>query len=166
MMPQLYYPTIIGLFSLQASDQYLERVAIMPPAMKKPEKQDLAAILKQSPLLKEVVAQIEAYFTGKVFSFDLPLQPAKTARGEAIRQALCQIPYGETASYRQLAIKAESGARAIGQACARNPLALIVPCHRIIKADGSLGQYSAGEGITTKAWLIDHERLHRGSFSL
>lgn len=162
-MPQLYYPTAIGLFFIQASDHYLERVAIMPSAMVVPEKQNTASLLQESPLLKEAVAQIEAYFSGKIFHFDLPLQPTKTVKGEAIRAALCQIPYGETASYRQLAIKADSGPRAVGQACARNPLAVIVPCHRIIKADGSLGQYSAGEGVSTKIQLIAHEQQHQTS---
>ncbi|MFT8736689.1 MAG: methylated-DNA--[protein]-cysteine S-methyltransferase [Zymomonas mobilis] len=159
-MPQLYYPTVIGLFSIRASEEYLEQVSILSDLSVK-EEQNSASVLANSPLLQETVRQIEAYLAGKLFRFDLPLQPSKSPRGEALRQALCQVPYGETPSYRQLAIIADSGPRAIGQACARNPLAVIVPCHRIIKADGSLGQYSSGKGVETKQWLIDHEKRYR-----
>ena len=108
-------------------------------------------------LLAEAERQIAAYFAGGLTDFDLPLAPASTARGEELRQAMCAIPHGATASYGELARRADSGPRAIGQACRRNPLPIIVPCHRVIGAGGAIGYYSGGAGITTKAWLLNHE---------
>ncbi|MFT9100244.1 MAG: methylated-DNA--[protein]-cysteine S-methyltransferase [Zymomonas mobilis subsp. pomaceae] len=115
----------------------------------------------KSAILKETTQQLDAYFQGKLYHFDLPLKPASTPKGEAMRQAIMNIAYGSTASYRQVAMGIDSGARAIGQSCARNPFTLIVPCHRVVKADGSLGQYSSGNGVSTKCWLLDHEKRYR-----
>jgi len=68
------------------------------------------------------------------------------------------IPPGETISYGALARIAGSSPRAIGQACARNPFPIVVPCHRVVGSGGAIGHYSAGRGIITKSWLLDHER--------
>lgn len=108
-------------------------------------------------LLAEVERQIAAYFAGRLTDFDLPLVPASTPRGEELRQAMCAIPHGETASYGELARRTDSGPRAIGQACRRNPLPIVVPCHRVIAAGGRIGYYSGGAGVKTKAWLLNHE---------
>ena len=106
--------------------------------------------------------QLEQWFAGERMVFDLPLAPAATRRGQALRDAMVAIGYGDTRSYGALARIAASSARAIGQACARNPFPIIVPCHRILNADGRLGAYSAGQGPTTKQWLLEHERSVRG----
>lgn len=106
--------------------------------------------------------QIRAWFAGDLRRFDLPLAPATTVRGQALRDAMIAIPYGETMSYGELARSVGSSARAIGQVCARNPFPIVVPCHRVLDANGSLGHYSAGAGPTTKSWLLDHERLLSG----
>ena len=79
-----------------------------------------------------------------------------------LRQAIVDIAYGTTASYGALAKAIGSSPRAIGQACARNPFPIIVPCHRILGAGGALGAYSAGEGPITKSRLLDHERPQGG----
>ena len=89
--------------------------------------------------------------------FDLPLAPAATMRGEVLRQAMVNIGFGDTASYGELAARIGSSARALGQACARNPFPIVVPCHRVLQAGGVLGSYSAGEGPVTKRWLLRHE---------
>jgi methylated-DNA-[protein]-cysteine S-methyltransferase len=109
------------------------------------------------PLLREAARQIRAWFDRRLRSFDLPLTPTSTPRGAELRDAICAIGYGETASYGALARRAGSGPRAIGQACRRNPFPLVVPCHRVIGAAQSLGHYSGGDGIETKRWLIDFE---------
>ena len=106
-------------------------------------------------------AQLTAWFAGERTDFDLPLASAATPRGTAIRDRMVAIGYGETMSYGALARSIDSGARAIGQACARNPFPIVVPCHRVLNADGSLGAYSAGDGPATKQWLLDHEQRHR-----
>ena len=96
--------------------------------------------------------------SGTLEEFDLPLLPLATPRGEALRSAIVAIPVGETLSYGALARIAGSAPRAIGQACARNVFPIIVPCHRVIGSGGAIGHYSGGSGITTKRWLLDHER--------
>ncbi|HWL46290.1 MAG TPA: methylated-DNA--[protein]-cysteine S-methyltransferase, partial [Sphingomonadaceae bacterium] len=92
--------------------------------------------------------------------FALPLSPAGTPRGPAHRAAIMAIGYGETASYGEVARAIGSSPRAVGQACARNPLPIIVPCHRVLGAGGAIGHYSAGDGIATKCWLLSHEKGH------
>lgn len=110
-----------------------------------------------TPLLAEAAAQLAAYFEGKLRRFDLPLAPAATAEAAALRAAIASVDYGETRSYGALAKAAGSSARAMGQACARNPFPIVIPCHRVLPAGGALGPYSAGHGPETKAWLLKHE---------
>ena len=109
------------------------------------------------PLLAETERQIAAYFAGGFTVFELPLAPASTPRGEEIRAGMCAIPFGATQSYGELANRLESGPRAIGQACARNPFPIIVPCHRVTGAGGGIGHYSGGRGVDTKRALLVHE---------
>lgn len=108
------------------------------------------------------VEQLERWFAGELRCFDLPLEPASTPRGEELRKGLIAIGYGETLSYGALARLLGSAPRAIGQLCARNPFPIVVPCHRVTGAGGTLGHYSGGDGPKTKAWLLDHERHHMG----
>jgi methylated-DNA-[protein]-cysteine S-methyltransferase len=109
-------------------------------------------------LLAEVANQLDAYFDRRLDVFDLPLLPLKSVRGAALRAAIAAIPIGETLSYGALARIAGSGPRAIGQACARNPFPIVIPCHRVIGSGGAIGHYSGGDGIITKRWLLEHER--------
>jgi len=101
--------------------------------------------------------QLAAYFAGQLTEFDLPLAPAGTRFQRTVWAALQQIPYGETWSYGQLACKIGNPAavRAVGLANGRNPIALVVPCHRVIGADGSLTGY--GGGLERKRYLLDLE---------
>lgn len=110
------------------------------------------------PLLCEAQAQLSAYFAGKLTTFDLPLAPLTSDRGPALRDAICGIGYGETATYGDLAVLTGASARAVGQACATNPFPIVVPCHRVLGAGGALSYYSAGDGPDTKIWLLKHER--------
>jgi methylated-DNA-[protein]-cysteine S-methyltransferase len=100
-------------------------------------------------------AQVRAYFSGKRNPFDLLLAPAGTPFQQRVWTALQKIPSGETRSYGALAKTLASGARAIGRANATNPICLIVPCHRVIGADGSLTGFAFGEDI--KLLLLRHE---------
>lgn len=102
--------------------------------------------------------QLEAYFTGDLRVFTVALPPVRSSRGQALRDGLIAVGYGDSMSYGELARRLDSGPRAIGQLCARNPFPIIVPCHRILAAGGALGAYTAGEGPATKQWLLDHER--------
>lgn len=106
--------------------------------------------------------QLNAYFAGELQQFDLPLVALASARGEALRAAIASVPYGETASYGALAKAHDSGARAVGGACAHNPYPIVIPCHRVTSSGGARENYSGGEGPATKAWLIAHEARHSG----
>ncbi|HEX2086268.1 MAG TPA: methylated-DNA--[protein]-cysteine S-methyltransferase, partial [Solirubrobacteraceae bacterium] len=109
---------------------------------------------REEPALRRAVAQLDAYFAGALTAFDLPLAPAGTAFQRRVWSALCEIPYGETVSYRELAARvgSPSACRAVGHANGRNPLAIVVPCHRVVGADGSLTGF--GGGLERKAWLL------------
>lgn len=113
-----------------------------------------------SMVLQEAKWQLEAYFEGKRKSFNLPLHFECSTFHKEIYSALLNVPYGSTLSYKELATLAgnPSAARAVGTAMANNPLPILVPCHRVLKSDGSLGEYSGGEGVKSKQWLIDHEK--------
>ena len=121
-----------------------------------------AAPLKapDTPLLQECVRQLRAYFDGSLTVFDLPLNPQGTPFRRRVWAALQAIPYGETRSYGQLAkaLDCPGAARAVGGANHHNPIAIIIPCHRVIGADGSLTGY--GGGLAMKDWLLRHERRH------
>jgi methylated-DNA-[protein]-cysteine S-methyltransferase len=101
--------------------------------------------------------QLEAYFAGELHTFDLPLAPSGTAFQRKVWQALQDIPYGQTESYGALAkrINSPKASRAVGMANGHNPISIIVPCHRVIGANGSLTGY--GGGIERKRWLLAHE---------
>lgn len=107
-------------------------------------------------------AQFAAYFSGESRDIDLPLRPEGTAFQRAVWEALCTIPYGGTASYADIAraIDRPRAVRAVGAANGANPLAVVVPCHRVIGADGSLTGY--GGGLPAKRWLLAHEAAHAG----
>ena len=107
--------------------------------------------------LKQAAAQLEEYFAGKRTEFDVPLDPVGTDFQLSVWNQLSRIPYGETASYGQIADRIENPAavRAVGLANGANPISIIVPCHRVIGADGSLTGF--GGGLEIKRRLLEHE---------
>ena len=111
--------------------------------------------------LADVVEQLEAYFAGSRSTFDVGLDLTGTEFQRRVWAGLLEIPYGETISYGELARRVGSpgASRAVGLANGRNPVAIIVPCHRVIGADGTLTGY--GGGLDRKVWLLDHERCRR-----
>jgi methylated-DNA-[protein]-cysteine S-methyltransferase len=111
--------------------------------------------------LGEVIDQLRAYFAGDLTMFNLPLAPAGNAFQTAVWGLLQEIPYGETRSYGQLAeaLGDKSLARAVGAACGANPIGIIVPCHRVIGADGSLTGF--GGGLNSKEFLLHLENPER-----
>lgn len=108
---------------------------------------------------RETAAQLQAYFAGHLTSFDVPLKfRGGSAFERAIWQAMLQIPWGETRSYGDLAALTGGVARAVGGACGRNPIPIVVPCHRVVGSGGRLVGFSGAEGVATKQWLLDFER--------
>jgi methylated-DNA-[protein]-cysteine S-methyltransferase len=110
--------------------------------------------------LQSTLRQLTEYFSGTRRKFDLPLRLQGTAFQQRVWRELTEIPYGETWSYGQLAkrIDKPGASRAVGLANGRNPISILVPCHRVIGADGSLTGY--GGGLERKQWLLAHEGLH------
>ena len=116
--------------------------------------------LERTPLIANAAAQLGEYFAGKRQAFDLPLQPRGTAFQQTVWQALQQIPYGQTRSYGFIAaaVGRPQATRAVGGANHRNPLSILIPCHRVIGADGSLTGY--GGGLHIKQALLLLEQTH------
>ena len=109
----------------------------------------------------ETARQLAAYFAGKLRQFDLPLRAEGTPFRKKVWQALRAVPYGQTRSYGEIAHAVDSAPRAVGGACGANPIAIIVPCHRIVGAGGWIGGFSGGDGCATKNILLEHETLER-----
>lgn len=108
------------------------------------------------PVLDAALTQLAEYFTGSRQAFDLPLAPKVSDFQRRFGEALCAIPYGETRTFGDLARALDRPAQAIGQACGANPIAIIIPCHRVLAA-GGLGGYSGAGGAETKVKLLQLE---------
>src|SRR5215469_17010545 len=111
-----------------------------------------------SPLLIEAARQIDAYFAGKLRKFELPLRPAGSDFELRVWAAMQDIPYGETQSYGDLAAAMHSAPRAVGRACGRNPMPIVIPCHRVL-GKGWMGGYSGAGGLATKQALLALEGI-------
>ena len=111
-------------------------------------------------VLALLVAELDAYFAGALKEFTVPVNPVGTAFRKTVWDALCTIPYGETISYKQLAQRINNPAaiRAVGGANHNNPISIIIPCHRVIGADGKLVGY--GGGLDAKEFLLEHEKKY------
>jgi methylated-DNA-[protein]-cysteine S-methyltransferase len=126
------------------------------------EKQDAPmghrAAMGEKAVLKKAALQIEEYLSGGRRKFDIPLHVEGTEFQKKVWKKLAEIPYGGTRSYGELAaaLGAAGAGRAVGTACGKNPLCIIVPCHRVIRSDGSNGSYSGGSRI--KKTLLDLEK--------
>jgi methylated-DNA-[protein]-cysteine S-methyltransferase len=140
----------IGRLRLTAQDGALTGLWMEP--FDEPE-----AAGRREPVLTVARRQLDAYFAGKLTDFDLPLAPAGTAFQTGVWQALQGVPYGTTISYAELAgrVGRPGHFRAVGSANGRNPISIIIPCHRVVGSNGSLTGY--GGGIERKRWLLDHE---------
>lgn len=115
-------------------------------------------------VLDAAVSQLGEYFAGARRDFDLPVSMAGTDFQRSVWRELAEIPYGEVVSYGEigLATGRPTAGRAVGGAVGANPVPIIVPCHRVLASSGRITGYSGGNGIPTKAWLLDHEGIgHR-----
>jgi len=112
-----------------------------------------------TPLLREAVKQITAYFDNRLEAFDLPLNPAGSPFEQRVYNAMAAIPKGETRSYGDLAKCLNAQPQAIGQACGSNPIPVIIPCHRVVASNG-LGGFSGNGGVEMKVKLLKHEQAY------
>lgn len=113
---------------------------------------------EETPLLLEAQAQVDAYFDRRLTAFDLPLAPPGTAFQKRVWQVMQDIPFGQTKTYGEVSHALSTSPRAVGLACGRNPIPIIIPCHRILGSNGSLGGYSGLDGVETKKTLLRLER--------
>jgi len=149
MMPRTVVDSPIGPLGLIASDASLRAVLF-----------DGRSIRAEgsSPVLVEAARQLEAYFNGDLVTFDVPLELHGTEFQRRCWLALASIPYGQTVSYGEQARRlglAPDAARAVGAANGQNPLPIVLPCHRVIGANGSLTGF--GGGLDVKRFLLEHE---------
>jgi methylated-DNA-[protein]-cysteine S-methyltransferase len=141
--------------ALVAGEQGMEQIRFEgTPAEGMPREDDF-------PVLVAAVEQLNAYFEGELKTFDLPLAPLGTAFQKNVWNALVSIPYGETRSYLQIAegIGAPKAVRAVGAANGRNPIPIVIPCHRVIGSNGKLTGF--GGGLPLKRLLLDLEATQR-----
>ena len=150
-----YYNTKIGRIGIEENGTAITKLNFINK-----EVQEEIIEEHETALLKEAIKQLNEYFDGKRKSFDLPLEPKGTEFQNKVWNALKEIPFGETRSYGEIAkvIGNEKAARAIGMAKNKNPIAIIVPCHRVIGANGKLVGYAGGLDI--KERLLKLEKNH------
>lgn len=130
--------------------------------------------MEPSPVLEEAKKQLNAYFSGALAHFDLPLAPDGTDFQKAVWDAMCKIPAGKTATYKELAAAAGSpkAFQSVGTACGLNPIPIIIPCHRVVATGDKPGGYSGHGGLETKRALLKIEGVDlpigsdQGSFDL
>ncbi len=111
-------------------------------------------IQKKTPLLEKAKKQLEDYFDGNLKKFDLPLHPDGTEFQRHVYAEMRRIPYGQTKTYGDLAFLTNSHPRPVGQACGKNPIPILIPCHRVLGKDESLTGYSGDGGVETKSALL------------
>ena len=107
-----------------------------------------------SPLLEEARRQLNAYFDGTLQDFGLPLAPEGASFQRAVWGQLARIPFGDAQSYSNIAKALSSAPRAVGGACGKNPIPIIIPCHRVVGKDGNLTGYFGGDGVRSKKALL------------
>ena len=154
---ELRIDTPVGRLRLVASDKGLQAIEVGRGASKSASKEITALDKKASMYLASAKKQLDEYFSGKRKEFDVALDLQGTEFQVRAWKALCRIPYGKTISYGQQAksIQNPKAFRAVGSANGRNPIPIIVPCHRVIAGDGTLGGYSSG--LKMKEQLLDLE---------
>jgi methylated-DNA-[protein]-cysteine S-methyltransferase len=148
----MYYESPVGLLELRAGDKGLRSLLF------KFERDPMVVTDEQSPFLLTCKAELDEYFAGKRTTFTLPLDMQGTDFQLIVWKELTFIPFGQTISYLQLAKRVGDlhSTRAVGNANGKNPLSIIVPCHRVIGSNGKLVGY--GGGMDNKRWLLEFER--------
>jgi methylated-DNA-[protein]-cysteine S-methyltransferase len=148
----------VGPLLLAADDRGLREVLFVNGRHKTQPKPEWE---KDAAPLKETMSQLRAYFSGKLEEFDLPLAPEGTPFQLEVWRRLCEIPYGETMSYGELAkmIGNPNASRAVGLANGSNPIPIIIPCHRVIGSNGKLTGYGGGLPIKEKLLALERRQL-------
>lgn len=150
-MNTAYLNTKVGCLKITEQNGFITNIDFVRESKKSTE----------SPVLNKAVQQLEAYFNGTAKNFDLPLCPKGTEFQKKVWQALQQIPYGETRCYQDIAaaIGNENASRAVGMANNKNPIPIIIPCHRVIGKNGKLVGYAGGIDIKEKLLKLERKTI-------
>lgn len=154
-MKQIHYNAIIsspiGKLGIKTDAEFLQVIAYLPEQARESK--------PDNEISRHVIQQLQAYFKNPKFEFDIPRDMRGTDFQQCVWKNLEKIAFGTSMTYSELAQKISSGARAVGNACRKNPIPIIVPCHRVISKTG-IGGYDGdwGEGkVDIKQWLLKHE---------
>lgn len=147
--------TPIGRFAIGVDEEYITHLCF-PNSTARLKNFDR----DETPLVREAFRQLEMYLDGRLQVFSLPLKPEGTPFLKRVWEKLLEIPYGKTASYKDIAIASGNpkATRAVGMANAKNPISIIIPCHRVIGSNGKLVGF--GGGLEMKSWLLELEAQH------
>lgn len=145
-MPELVVNSPVGLLTLVESDR-----AITSLEWRKSELQ------QKTKTLLLARKELTQYFNGELTEFTTPLNPSGTGFQRRVWKTILEIPYGGLRTYRDIANTLNSSPRAVGGACGRNPIPIMIPCHRVVGSNGSLTGYTGADGINTKSVLLEHE---------
>ena len=148
LMSVHYVDSPVGRLAIEADRDVLTRVRWTDDGAAMPEPGP------DDPLLREAARQLDLYFARRLTRFDLPLGARGTDFQKRVWALMSEIPYGETATYGGMARALGSGPRPVGMACGRNPLPIVVPCHRVLASGGREGGFSGGSGLPTKRQLL------------
>lgn len=153
----MYVPSPFGLLMVYEEDGFITSLHF-------PGEAKLPASESATPLLLRAKDQLSGYFAGTRFHFDLPLNPSGTSFCRDVWNTLMTVPYAATVSYGELAAMSAhpNAARAVGQAVHKNPIPILIPCHRVIRTDHSLGGFALGTAV--KQQLLDFETEHGGFY--
>lgn len=148
-MQQAHIKTPLGITLIEGDENGITKIWVL--------NEELPVTRKIPTALKDAAQQLSEYFDGKRDTFDFLLNPQGTDFQKKVWKALLEIPFGKTTSYQELSIKLGDvkAIRAVASANGKNPLWVVVPCHRVIGSDGSLTGYAGG--LWRKKWLIEHE---------
>ncbi|ALM49156.1 cysteine methyltransferase [Flavobacterium psychrophilum] len=148
-MEQAHIKTPLGITLIEGNENGIAKIWVL--------NDDVPVSNSIPDVLQNAVKQMEEYFEGKRNTFDFPLNPQGTDFQKKVWKALLEIPFGKTTSYQELSIQLGDvkAIRAVASANGKNPLWIVVPCHRVIGSDGSLTGYAGG--LWRKKWLLEHE---------
>ncbi|MCD8377585.1 MAG: methylated-DNA--[protein]-cysteine S-methyltransferase, partial [Candidatus Gastranaerophilales bacterium] len=158
MKKLFYYQTLIGKIGI--AEEYGLVTDICFITMKQP----LKSRLIETDIIRETYEQIKEYLDGNRCEFDIPINPAGTEYQQRVWCELIKIPYGHTKSYKEIACQTgnDNASRAVGNANNKNPIPILIPCHRVISSCGSLSGYAGG--VEIKKFLLTLEKEHAGKF--
>ena len=149
MTEKFYYKSPIGILEIELRNDTIQRLRVV---------ESCSNISEQSGYFEEVAKQLDEYFAGKRTKFELNIYPKGTAFQKKVWAELLKIPYGKTKSYQEIAeaVGKPNAQRAVGSACNKNPILLIIPCHRVVSRSGKLTGFACGLDVKQKLLNIEH----------